>query len=168
MPRLSWSRGGKVGLWGIRSPHYHSIIGHPTFVESIGVLGGICGHFKKNLTAFSNTFHLFCRKKGKKGEALGDVLSISAFPMCALPPCFCDSPQGNEQKKRCRCLHELMEVVLLGHPELNEETQWFSMLTPTAEEPHFAVQEAGDDTQQFVLVTPSRAAGPVPALPSPL
>lgn len=61
-----------------------------------------------------------------------------------------------------------MEVVLLGHPELNEETQWLSMLMPTAEEPHFAVQEAGDDTQQFVLVTPSRAAGPVPALPSPL
>lgn len=61
-----------------------------------------------------------------------------------------------------------MEVVLLGHPELNEETQWLSMLMPTAEEPHFAVQEAGDDTQQFVPVTPSRAAGPVPALPSPL
>lgn len=85
-------KGGRAGLWGTGNLHYRASGGHPMLVETIGVLECSCGHFRQNVTAFSQDMQLPCREEAETREALGGTALMAPSllsPTCHLHPCLC-------------------------------------------------------------------------------
>lgn len=108
-------KGGRAGLWGTGNLHYRASGGHPMLVETIGVLECSCGHFRQNVTAFSQAMQIPCREEAETRGARWHSVngSIPAFSHMSPPPMpLCPQDRGvkfdplmsHVQHHRCRAV----------------------------------------------------------------